>query len=139
VVRDFDEGRSTAHRCWRVQDGLPTTINTAALFSSPDFEAAGRDANLIVTTITMAAEKRRVRVAPEAQAIFFRLRHQPRRPPLARTAVRIRRRRRQLDEPIELSPQPPAPVIPLPHPNRLRWLARHDLANAAIVASRVCS
>jgi hypothetical protein len=37
---------------------------------SPDFEAAGRDANLIVTTITMAAEKRRVRVAPEAQAIF---------------------------------------------------------------------
>jgi hypothetical protein len=38
---------------------------------SPDFEAAGRDANLIVTTI---AEKRRVRVAPEAQALFCRRR-----------------------------------------------------------------
>src|SRR5262245_15083032 len=28
--------------------------------------------------------KRRVRIAPEAQAIFFRRRHQPRRPPLAK-------------------------------------------------------
>jgi hypothetical protein len=51
---------------------------------SPDFEAAGRDANLIVTTITMAAEKRRVRVAPEAQAIFCRCHHQPSRPPPAK-------------------------------------------------------
>jgi hypothetical protein len=48
---------------------------------SPDFEAAGRDANLIVTTI---AEKRRVRVAPEAQALFCRRRHQPSRPPPAK-------------------------------------------------------
>jgi hypothetical protein len=51
---------------------------------SPDFEAAGRDANLIVTTITMAAEKRRVRVAPEGQALFCRRRHQPSRPPPAK-------------------------------------------------------
>src|SRR5262249_44132901 len=48
------------------------------------FEAARRDANSIVTTITMAAAKRCVRVAPEAQALFCRRRHQASRPPLAK-------------------------------------------------------
>jgi hypothetical protein len=33
---------------------------------------------------SFAAQKRHVNVAPEAQAVFFRRRHQPRRPPPAK-------------------------------------------------------
>ena len=75
-------GASSNHLLWTLTPPKTTSSRQGSSFCRFDFQAARYDANC--DDDHNDCRKWRVRIAPEAQAIFRRRRHQPRRPPLAK-------------------------------------------------------